>query len=418
MNRTARSWSPDSTLALGWQGYEFASRRFRRYGSDLFETRLLLERTLGMRGADAARIFYDTERFQRRGAFPMRVQKTLLGVGGVQGLDGEAHQARKQMFMSLMTPEAITVLAHLVTEAWRSRIRAWKRADRVVLFEEVGQILCQAVSAWAGVPVAESQLGGRTEDLHAMIDAPAAVGARHWRGRIARRRAERGLAGLVESVRSGSRRAPEGTALHAVATYREPNGQPLDSRIAAVELLNVLRPTVAVDRFLIFAALALHEHPQWRARLRDGGEQDAQLFVQEVRRYYPFFPMVGARVRSAFDWQGVRFPTGRRVLLDLYATDHHPRLWKAPEDFNPDRFRAWGGDAYDFIPQGGGDHYAGHRCPGEWITIAVMKTAVEILTRDITYEVPAQDLRVGRRRMPTLPASGFVITDVRGPVAT
>ena len=413
MTRTAQDRSPDSTLALALEGYEFASHTFRRYGSDLFETRLLLEPAVCMRGADAARVFYDTERFQRHGAFPMRVQKTLVGVGGVQGLDGEAHQARKQMFMSLMTPEAITALADLVAEGWRARIPAWERADRVVLFEEVGQILCQAVSGWAGVPVAESQVAGRTDDLHAMIDAPAAVGPRHWRGRTARARAERGLAGLVERVRSGARPAPEGTALHAVATHRDPGGQRLDSRVAAVELLNVLRPTVAVDRFIIFAALALHEHPRWRARLRDGTEQDAELFVQEVRRYYPFFPMVAARVRSAFDWQGVHFPTGRRVLLDLYGTDHHPRLWTAPEDFDPDRFRAWGGDAYDFIPQGGGDHYAGHRCPGEWITIAVMKAAVGILTRDITYQVPDQDLRVNRRRMPTLPACGFVITDAR-----
>ena len=412
MDGTVGDASPDSTLALLLQGYEFGSRRFRRYGSDVFQTRLLLQPAMCVRGADAARAFYNTDRFQRQGAMPMRVQKTLLGVGGVQGLDGQAHRGRKQMFMSLMRPESIAALADLVGQRWRARIPAWERADRVVLFDEVGQILCQAVSVWAGVPVAEAQVGGRTADLHAMIDAPAAVGPRYWRGRIARRRAERGLAGLVERVRDGSQSAAEGTALHAVATHPDPGGQVLDSRIAAVELLNVLRPTVAVDRFIVFAALALHQHPQWRARLRDGGEQDVEVFLQEVRRYYPFFPMVAARVRTPFDWQGVHFPAGRRVLLDLDGTDHHPDLWQAPQDFDPDRFTAWDGDAYDFIPQGGGDHYAGHRCPGEWITIALMKTAVGILTRDITYDVPAQDPHVSRRRIPTLPASGFVITGV------
>jgi fatty-acid peroxygenase len=76
---------------------------------------------------------------------------------------------------------------------------------------------------------------------------------------------------------------------------------------------------VAVDRFITFAALALHGQPEWRSRLRGGGAREVDLFVQEVRRFYPFFPMVGPRVRTAFDWQGVHFPRGRRVLLDLYG---------------------------------------------------------------------------------------------------
>lgn len=413
MTGTARTRSPDSTLALALQGYEFVSRRCERYQSDVFEARLLFEPAVCMRGAEAARIFYDTDRFQRQGAFPMRAQKTLLGVGGVQALDGQVHRARKRMFMDLMTPGGIDALVGLATERWRVRIREWERADRVVLYEEVGQILCQAVSSWAGVPVAGPQVRGRTEDLHAMIDAPAAVGPRHWRGKRARRRAEQGLADLVKQVRRAPQPVPGGSVLHTVATHRDPSGHLLEPQVAAVELLNVLRPTVAVDRFVAFAALALHQHPQWRARLRDGDDHDAELFTHEVRRFYPFFPMVGARVRTAFDWHGLHFPEGRRVLLDLYGTNHHPDLWQEPEVFDPDRFATWDGSAYDLIPQGGGDHHTGHRCPGEWITVALMKTALAVLTREMTYDVPSQDLRVSLRRMPTLPASGLVISGVR-----
>jgi fatty-acid peroxygenase len=52
---------------------------------------------------EAARLFDDAERFQRAGAAPRRVKATLLGEGGVQSLDGEAHRRRKAMFMSPMT---------------------------------------------------------------------------------------------------------------------------------------------------------------------------------------------------------------------------------------------------------------------------------------------------------------------------
>jgi cytochrome P450 len=85
---------------------------------------------------------------------------------------------------------------------------------------------------------------------------------------------------------------------------------------AAVELINVLRPTVAVARFITFAALALHEHPGARQKLQEGDEEYLERFVQEVRRFYPFFPLVGGRARKDFEWRGHRFEEGTWVLLD------------------------------------------------------------------------------------------------------
>lgn len=50
-----------------------------------------------------------------------------------------------------------------------------------------------------------------------------------------------------------------------IAAHREPDGAPLDPRTAAVEVLNVVRPTVAVSWFVTFAAHALHRWPEHRA---------------------------------------------------------------------------------------------------------------------------------------------------------
>ncbi len=90
----------DSTLGLVSDGYMFITNRRRRNRSDVFQTRLLLQKVICMGGAEAAKLFYDTDHFLRHGATPERVQKTLFGQGGVQGLDGEAHRWRKQMFMA------------------------------------------------------------------------------------------------------------------------------------------------------------------------------------------------------------------------------------------------------------------------------------------------------------------------------
>lgn len=407
-----RDRSVDSTLAFRRAGYRFISNRCERHGSDIFETRLLLERTICMRGRPAAVLFYDNERFARHGAAPKRAQKTLFGQGGVQDLDGAAHRERKAMLMSLMTPAAIRELAQIFAEQWQNHVDVWSGRNRVVLHDEIGVLLLRAVCAWAGVPLRESEVRQRRDDQRAMIEAPVLIGPRYWRGKLARVRSERWLQNLIERVRTSALPAPAGGALQVLADHRDPQGRLLPAQVAAVDLLNIIRPTVAIDRFIAFAALALHQHPEWRERIRTQ-EDAAELFVQEVRRFYPFFPTAAARVRQSFEWQGYYFPRGRRVLLDLYGTDHHPDLWADPERFYPERFRGWTGDAFSLIPQGGGDHYSHHRCAGEWITIELMKVAVRELTTGMRYDVPKQDLTVSLRQQPALPASGFVMTNVR-----
>jgi fatty-acid peroxygenase len=100
------------------------------------------------------------------------------------------------------------------------------------------------------------------------------------------------------------------------------------------------------------------------------------------------------------------------VLLDLFGTNRDPRIWDEPTAFRPERFRTWTGDPFRLIPQGGGSHFTGHRCAGEWITIELLKRAAQHLG-SLEFQVPAQDLRVHLSRMPAQPASGFVMKRVR-----
>jgi fatty-acid peroxygenase len=402
----------DSSLTLFAEGNTFIQRRCRRLHSDIFETRLLLQPTICMQGEEAARLFYDSDRFERQGARPGRVQKTLLGVGGVQGLDGAQHAQRKHLFVeALMSQPRIAALLQRAQHEWHAACERWQGSARVVLFDEAQEIFCRAVCAWAGVPLAEAEVGQRTADLAAMIDSAGRPGLGYWRGRRARSRSERWAARLVEETRSGRLNPGRETALQAVAMHRDMDGATLPARIAAVALLNILRPTVAIARFVTFGALALHEHPECREHIA-GDDACLEHFVHEVRRYYPFFPFLAARVRHDFVWHGYRFPAGRRVMLDLYGTNHDARIWSSPESFRPQRFAGLTPGPFSPVPQGGGDYRQGHRCPGEWITIALMKQALHLLARDIRYRVPPQDLTVDLDRMPTLPASGFVIDDV------
>ncbi len=129
-----------------------------------------------------------------------------------------------------------------------------------------------------------------------------------------------------------------------------------------MELLNLLRPTVAVSRFVIYAALELRAHPEWHERLRED-DQALESFAQEVRRLYAFFPFMAARVREDFEWQGYHFPKGTRVLLDLFGTNREPTRWPAPDIFDPQRFERWNGSAFNFITQAAASRIGGTAAP-------------------------------------------------------
>ncbi|GAB4374717.1 MAG: fatty-acid peroxygenase [Elainellaceae cyanobacterium] len=402
----------DSTFSLVFEGYRFISSRCKRYQTDIFQTRLLFKNTICLRGEEAAKVFYDTEKFLRHNATPKRLQKTLLGEGGVQGLDGEAHRQRKQAFMALMSPEHIVQLVELTRQQWLAAAQQWEQGDRVVLLDAAHEVLCRAVCAWSGVPLPEAEVHQRTQDLAAMIDGSGGIGLRYLRARWGREQSEKWIESILEQIRTHQLEVPENSAAYAFAWYRTPEGNLLDLHTAAVELLNVVRPVVAIARYIAFTALALYEHPECRQKLQDEADY-RQLFVQEVRRFYPFFPFAAARSCQAFDWQGYHFPKGIRVLLDLYGTNRDPHLWENPEQFQPERFRQWNGSSFNFIPQGGGDFATNHRCAGEWITIQIMEMTLDFLVNSIQYDLPEQELEISLSRMPTMPKSGFIINNVK-----
>ena len=404
----------DSTLGLLADGYEFISKRARALDTDAFAARFLMHDVVCVTGAVAAREFYDARLFERAGVMPGHIRRTLVGEGGVQGLDGEAHAHRKGAFMSLMSPESIAELVRIAGRRWDTSIAHWQERDEIELLCESQYVLCRAACAWAGVSLPEFEVSARTRDLAAMVDAFGGIGWRNWRGRWARTRTELWIRSMIERVRGRTFTAPPDSALALWTWHRDGDGNLLPSKVAAVELLNVLRPIVAVSNFIAFAAAALIKYPEYRQRLRAGEKDLDECFVHEVRRYYPFAPFVGARTRTAFESAtGYRLPQDQLVILDIYGTNRDARLWQNPDKFFPERFTKRAIGAFDYLPQGGGDPSIGHRCAGEWITIALMRQAVRMLAQCVTFEVPVQDLSFRLSRLPTYPRSGVCLGNVR-----
>lgn len=405
----------DATLALLRDPYRWIGKTARRLGCDAFHTRLFLQPVVCLTGPAAATLFYQAPQFSREGAALPRIVKTLVGAGGVQGLDGAAHRHRKALFLEILSPPRIAALAALVQDAWPQETATW-RADRRVDFYATAQVLLmRCVCAWAEVPLPAEDLPRRTREIAALFDAAGSIGPRHWGARRARRRSEAWLRDLIEEVRTGQRPASSDSALRQVAFHRDLGGDLLPLRVAAVELLNVLRPTVAVAVYLVQALHALCRNPACLADLRTGGSTETAAaghrFVQEVRRWYPFFPATMARITQPIAWRGFDLPVGRRVLLDLYGTNHDARAWHEPEAFVPERFRHHGDRDPGLVPQGGGDPSVNHRCPGEPLAIALMEATVAHFATEARYRVPVdQDLELDYARLPCLPHDRLQVT--------
>ena len=404
----------DNTARLLLEGYHYISNRRERFGRDIFETRMLGgKKAICVAGEEAVKMFYDEEKLIRQGAAPKRVRQTLFGEKAIQTMDGENHRHRKELFMSLMTRERLDDIKEIMKRLLDDRVVKWTRKKEVQVYIEMCQLLTKAACEWAGVPLKADEVNKRANELEAMFDSAGALGARHWKGRNARNCTENWLKKMVHDVRNGVIEVQQDTALYKMSFYQDKSGKLLNEQMVAVELLNILRPIVAVAVYITFGALALYEHPDEKEKLQTKPSVYFELFVQEVRRYYPFFPVLVARVREDFLWGGHDFRKGNLVLLDIYGTNHHPEIWEHPYTFNPERFKDRNENLYDFIPQGGGDYYRGHRCPGEWLTIELMKETIDFLVNDIEYDVPKQDLRYSMRRFPSLPKSRFIISGIR-----
>ncbi len=414
MSQLPRSHHWDSSIPLLRNPYGYIRQTCQELDTDLFETRLLLSKAICMTGPEAAGLFYTSKNLVRDGAAPKRVQWSLFGSGGVQTLDGPAHRHRKAMLLSILTsPERIDQLVRLVEELWRRDIESTAPEARVVLFERLQEILTRAACQWSGVYLSDDELPALQRELTALFDNAGDVGPKHWWSRLSRQTANRRIGEYIEEVRQGKVQVSEELPAYVIAHHRDLDGELLSNEIAAVELLNVLRPTVAVSVYMTFTALALHDYPEHRGRILGDEPDEVFYFAQEVRRFYPFFPAVPALVSEDFRWQGYEFAKDTRVLLDLYGTNHDRRVWADPEHFYPQRFIRSDYGPYGFIPQGGGEHETNHRCPGEQITIELVELAARFLANEVHYDVPEQDLEVDDTRLPALPKSGFEMENIR-----
>jgi fatty-acid peroxygenase len=395
------------SLASLRDGYQALPRAWQRSDDperDAMECRLLGRRALVVRGGHGARTFYDESVVERRGAVPAPLRNLLFGSGAVHGLDGEQHRERKALFLSAITQEGVERLGEEVARELQDAVRTWPRRTPLRLFDELVRVYGGCALRWAGVEAGPHEAATIARRLAWIVDGFGSSPAAWSRAWCARVWADRWAGGVVREARQGHRYTPPGTMLDVLARG---DGATLPIGVAGVELLNVVRPTVAVAWLGTFAVVELARHPEYGPVLAECGARDERLrFADEVRRLTPFVPALVGRVRRETSWQGHRVRRGNRLVLDVPGTNRH-RAWRDPERFRPERFLDQERDAFELVPQGGGDARRGHRCPGEPVTMTLLdRTLHQLACTGFSIATGDPDLH----RIPTLPKNGVLIT--------
>ena len=394
----------EHTLAFFRDGYGWPARTADRLGTDVFAARLRGERTVWVRGLEAAHEFYRPGAFDRASALPRSASHLLQDEGSVQTLDGPAHEYRRDGFLAVLNaPASMDEAVRLVQEELGDAARRWRRPTD--LGGELTGVLGYAAARWVGVP-AERLDEARLHELWLMVVRAGSVGLPNWWARARRLRTESWARSLVSSVRDGVVACAPDSPLAAVARWTDRAGAPLPLEVAGVELLNLLRPFVAVALFVEMGLLAVAREPLAQQAADGGAFAD---LANEVRRRSPFFPVIGGRATAETELLGVRVESGQMVLLDLHGTNHHPRWWPEPYRFDPGRFARGEGRAEHIVAQGAGEIASGHRCPGEPLTQRLVESALKTLIRSGVGAVPDQDLRVDLSQLPARVRGGLTV---------
>jgi fatty-acid peroxygenase len=408
---------PDRSPSLARHGYLFTASLSEPERHDLHRDGavsipFLGRRTLVVSGAAGVELFYDESLVQRHRAVPAPIATSLFGPGAIHSLDGEAHRHRKKLFLHALQQTELDRLLAIAERRWGAELEQWRAHGGGEVYSAAVEVYGASIMEWAGIREPESEMRQHARWMAAIVDGFGTVGPAYVKAVRARRRCDAWATRLVREARA-ARSEFDDSWLAQVASFVDADGEPLPERTAAVELLNILRPTVAVAWLASFAAIALAEQPEWRHRIRQeagSASKSAEAFAHEVRRYYPFVPVLAGRARHPIEFAGHRLPQGHRLLLDVYGTNHGAE-WEDPWAFDPSRFLETDPcDVTHYVPQGGGPRETGHRCPGEGASNGLLELTVRLLADIDTLDLPAQDRHFSMRRMPTRPVSGTKIT--------
>ena len=302
---------------------------------------------------DVKRVLVANHRNYTKGIGLDRV-RILLGKG-IMTSEGELWRRQRYMMQPLFHRRVITEFAGVIAQANDRFIARWEglaaRGELVNLTEEMSELTLEIVLRsifGRDLDRLSEQLGGN----------PFAVVTREPSRDLQFAYRFRSLTKLVAQLIARRRSEPEQhfdyVAMLMSARDKE-SGAPMGERELIDEIMTLIvagHETTASG--LNWTWYLLSQHPGAEARLHAEIAAAAELpapslaqmealpyatqVINEALRLYPPGWLLSRRTIEADVLGGFPVPAGTNVLLPLYLLHRHPRFWKEPERFWPERF--------------------------------------------------------------------------------
>jgi cytochrome P450 len=419
------------TLAF-FRDPDFARSRFERYG-DVYETRLLGQRTVFIRGGQAiSDLFAQGDAVQ--GWWPDSVRE-LLGPLSLANRHGADHKARRRVVGQLFASAALKRYSPSI----------------VALVNELSQELIASQAAVALVPklrrfafsvIATTVLGLEAVDREALFvdfetwcqglfSLPLALpGSPFARARKARQRLLGRLGAVLKTAQAalGSGAPVAAGGLDLLAGGLDEAGLPLaDDDVAEQLLLLLFAGYETTASALSCLLLTLLQHPAELAWLREeldslpwppqegeaGAATDAlraprlDAVIKEVMRLTPPVGGFFRRTREPIALAGVLVPADRVVQVSIAASQRHGPDQEDLALFRPQRHLA-GGSTATLLPYGGGERV----CLGKALAELEIRLLAVGLLKQLRLELQGgQDLTLRVIPSPS-PADGLLVRPV------
>lgn len=152
----------------------------------------------------------------------------------------------------------------------------------------------------------------------------------------------------------------------------------------------------------------LASRPEWQERVAQEARNNndcwtldrlpvARRVVHEALRLYPPAPFLIRSAAADGDLGGFRIRKGQPISLSIYAMHRHRKLWRNPDDFDPDRFLPGQGMSPAWMPFGTGPRV----CIAAQFALTEIAVIVSQLVRNLeltpTGPTPQLTLQVATR---------------------
>ncbi|HKD55452.1 MAG TPA: cytochrome P450 [Steroidobacteraceae bacterium] len=302
---------------------------------------------------DVKRVLVANHRNYTKGVGLDRV-RILLGKG-LMTSEGELWRRQRYMMQPLFHRRVITEFASVIAHANDRFIARWEalaaRGELVNLTEEMSQLTLEIVLRsifGRDLDRLSEQLGGNP------FEVVTREQSRDLQFAFKFRSLTKLVAQLIARRRTSNEEHADYVAMLMEARDKE-TGEPMGERELIDEIMTLIvagHETTASG--LNWTWYLLSQHPEAEARLHAEIDAAAELaapslaqmealsytaqIINEALRLYPPGWLLSRRTIEADTLGGYPVAPGTNVLLPLYLLHRHPRFWKEPEKFWPERF--------------------------------------------------------------------------------